>query len=544
MDLRTGRQLNRGIAIASLFLLASCGSSISVENAVPDPIMQVMRKSIYKNATWSMQVENLDTGRVIYDMNPDSQMLIGSVRKLFSVGSALNQLGAQHQFVTPVYRQGEVDASGTLSGNLVLVASGDLTMGGRSDADGGIAITSFDHNEANSLGNAVLVASDPLAGFDLLAAQVASNGIKTIKGDVVIDDRLFAPFNFRDEFNVRPIFVNDDVVDISMNQGAEGAAVPLDWRPKSSAFSVQSTLRTGNIGSALDIELSQMPQQCVETSSCVGDISGSVPVNFVPPFTGTYPLIRTFRIKDPSTYARTVFIEALTRAGVTVLATPVATNPVQILPAQGSYSSATQVAKLVSPPYEQYAKYILKVSYNIGADTSLMLFGLARTGATTLSDALVTEQAELSSVFNIPSNQYHFVDGSGGGETTASATAVISILRGMRTMPVFKAYFDALPVLGMDGSLANITDFQSDATLAGATGQVHAKPGSYLTANSSTATQLLLRGQSFAGYIDTKSGQRLAYVLTVNNVPVSGIDDVLSVFQDEGTISAMLWKLQ
>jgi D-alanyl-D-alanine carboxypeptidase/D-alanyl-D-alanine-endopeptidase (penicillin-binding protein 4) len=30
----------------------------------------------------------------------------------------------------------------------------------------------------------------------------------------------------------------------------------------------------------------------------------------------------------------------------------------------------------------------------------------------------------------------------------------------------------------------------------------------------------------------------------VNNVPISGIIDVLSVFQDEGTISAMLWKLQ
>ena len=55
------------------------------------------------------------------------------------------------------------------------------------------------------------------------------------------------------------------------------------------------------------------------------------------------------------------------------------------------------------------------------------------------------------------------------------------------------------------------------------------------------------RDQSEVGYsafIDAKSGRHLAFVLTVNDVGViSGIDDVLPVFQDEGTISAILWKL-
>ncbi|MGO4395520.1 hypothetical protein AB4Z46_29610 [Variovorax sp. M-6] len=55
----------------------------------------------------------------------------------------------------------------------------------------------------------------------------------------------------------------------------------------------------------------------------------------------------------------------------------------------------------------------------------------------------------------------------------------------------------------------------------------------------------VLKAQSLAGYIDTKSGRRLAFTLAVNDVGViSGVDEILPVFQDVGTISALLWKLQ
>jgi hypothetical protein len=35
----------------------------------------------------------------------------------------------------------------------------------------------------------------------------------------IIDDRLFEPFNFCSEFELRPIFVNDDMVDVIMSAG-------------------------------------------------------------------------------------------------------------------------------------------------------------------------------------------------------------------------------------------------------------------------------------------------------------------------------------
>jgi len=42
--------------------------------------------------------------------------------------------------------------------------------------------------------------------------------------------------------------------------------------------------------------------------------------------------------------------------------------------------------------------------------------------------------------------------------------------------------------------------------------------------------------------VTRKSGRKLSYQLVVNGVPIAGIDDVIKVFHDEGTISAVLWR--
>lgn len=521
--------------LCTLLALGGCGGNDDpVPQPLPDEIQQILDKPLYRNAVWGLRVVDLDSGRVIHDLRSERPFLIGSVRKLFSVGVALDTLGADHVFRTPVHRQGEVDAQGVLNGNLILVASGDLAMGGRTNPDGSLAITDLDHNEANALGNAQLTAPDPLAGFDALAAQVAAAGVRRVSGEVVIDDRLFEPFDFRGEFDLRPIFVNDNVVDVIVDP--RGPSL-VDWRPKSAAFTVQSSLAQSAAGSEFDIEL----PGCIGAPACRGIVSGLLPADFVPPLTGQFPLVRTFRIVEPANYARTVFIEALQRAGVAVDASAVAPNPVQVLPARDSYVPATQLARLDSAPYEDYAKYVLKVSYNIGADTSLMLFGVAN-GQTTLAGAQAAELDTLATQFGIAASELRFVDGSGGGETAATNAAVIGFLSAMSRRPTYAEFVDAQPRLGIDGSLALVTDFMADPTLAGARGEVRAKTGTFV---EELSTGLALRAQALAGYIDAKSGRRLAFTLAVNEVsPIAGIDDVVEVFQDQGTIAAILWKTQ
>ena len=535
------RQLRSSIFIGIFSLigvLISAQNTLPRNTPVPTDIKAIFNKPMYKDSIWGLRVLTSD-GHVLIDYNSTQNLFIGSVRKVFSVGQLLNAIGPDHTYDTPVYRIGTVDSAGVLHGNLVLVASGDLTMGGRTSPDGTIAISGFDHNEADSLGNAVLTAPDPLAGYAELAKQVAAAGIKKIDGDVIIDDRLFQAFDFRGEFNVGPIFVNDDVVDLTINPGATaGSAASVTWRPMSAAFGVNNKLMTTAASSQDSLKLDPEFPKCIGTPNCTASITGSLPVNYQPPLTNKLPLVQTFRIVNPTNYARTVLIEKLQQAGVNVSAPAVKANATQSLPARKSYAANTEVAKLKGMPYAQDAKLILKVSYNIGADTSLVLFGLTQ-GVDNMKDALAVERQNLISNYGIPAAQFNFIDGSGGGDTTASNFAVTRMLAALARQKNFPTFLEALPSLGVDGSLGFVTDFEKDAALAGAKAKVHAKTGTY--AQGSEAG-LMIKGQAFGGYIDAKSGKRLIYQLVVNNVPVKQIADILQIFQDEGTISAILWR--
>jgi D-alanyl-D-alanine carboxypeptidase len=521
--------------LASAQTQTNCGDTSA---KVPADIKAVFDKSAYKNATWGLRIVDLGTGKALMDLQPRCNFYIGSVRKVFSVGELLQQVGPDHRYNTPVYRHGDLNGAGVLHGDLVLVASGDLTMGGRTNPDGSIAFTDFDHNEADSLGNATLVKPNPLAGYIDLAKQVARSGVKEVTGDVVIDDRLFQPFNFRGQFDVRPIFVNGDLVDLSIRPTTPGKQASVEWRPVSAALGVDNSLVTSAAHSQATLNLKPVTPACIGKPGCMAAIAGQIPVDFVPPLTKKYPLVQAFRITQPSNYARTVFIEALKAAGVTVHALPVAENPVRLLPAKGSYAPKEKLAELQGIPYSETAKLILKVSYNIGADTSLVLYGLTQ-GVDNMSDALKVERKNLTANYGITADEIHFVDGSGGGFTTATNQAVTKMLIDMKGKSSFPTFFNDLPKLGVDGSLGFVTDFKSDPTLAGATGQVTAKTGTFAEGN---AAGLVLKGQAFGGYISTKGGRQLVYELVVNNFVISSLDDVLRTFQDEGRISAMLWR--
>jgi D-alanyl-D-alanine carboxypeptidase len=261
-------------------------------------------------------------------------------------------------------------------------------------------------------------------------------------------------------------------------------------------------------------------------------------MDFKPMFTNKFPLVQVFRIVNPTNYARTVLIEKLQAAGVSVDAPAVKQNAASLLPTRGAYANAEMVAKLQGMPYSEYAKFILKVSYNIGADTSLVLFGLTQK-VNHMSDALAVEQKNLATNYGVPAEQYHFVDGSGGGPSTATTFAVTQMLAALSKRSTFPILRNALPNMGIDGSLGFVNQFESDPSLAGAKGHVHSKPGTFA---EGTKTGLLIKGQSFGGYIDAKSGKRLMYQVVVNNVPVGQLVDLLQIFQDQGTVSAILWR--
>src|SRR4051812_22348975 len=189
-------------------------------------VTKIMDSSIYRYGEWGLLEVDPSDGHTVHALGPTDRMYIpGSSTKLFTVSAALDDLGFDHRFKTPVYAQGGVK-NGTLSGNFVLVASGDLTMGGRTAPNGTVSYTPVDHTYANDIPGATLTPENPLAGLNEIAKQVRKSGIKRVDGNVVIDDRLFdlapkGPSVDALTFNApnlnpwpRPITINDNLIDV------------------------------------------------------------------------------------------------------------------------------------------------------------------------------------------------------------------------------------------------------------------------------------------------------------------------------------------
>jgi D-alanyl-D-alanine carboxypeptidase/D-alanyl-D-alanine-endopeptidase (penicillin-binding protein 4) len=517
---------------ALLFGTASRRGS-AAQTPLPPAISMVMNKPRYAGATWSLLAVDVETGETLYELRPDAQAFTGSVRKCFSVGLALETLGAAHRITTPVYRRGEVDAGGTLRGDLLLVAAGDLTFGGRLNADGTLAFTDFDHNDANNLGTAILTPQDPLFGLDSLARGVAASGIRAVSGEVMIDDRLFESFRVPNgNLLIPPIMVNENMVDVPVTPTQPGRPAEVTWRPHSEAFAVAGTVTTGAAGSEDTVSLSGNGRvECIGAAGCAGVLDGSIPVGYRAPLSGRPELVQTFRIENPAAYARTAFIEALRRAGVAVAAPTLGLNPAGKLPPSDAYSPATRVAQFVSPPYAEYARLILKVSLNLGANLSLMQYGLTR-GQRTIGGALAAERDALVNQVGIAADAFDFpTNGSGSPDSRATPRAVVQLLASMGRSSVAAPYAAALPVLGVDGSLAG------SGTHLPARGHVYAKTGT-------TIADGALVAQNLAGYVDARSGRRLAFALFVNNAgPIERIEDVTEVFDDEAAITNAIYEL-
>lgn len=526
------------LSCSSLLLIFIFAASVCLAETTQADIQAIFNKPLYNQSKWSLRVLDADTNKIIIDYNSNDQLYIASVRKVFVVGEYMQALGPYHQTVTTVHYDGSIKR-GVLKGNLVLLASGDIVMGGRTLPNGKLAFTTIDHNNASDVGNAELVSTDPLAGYKSLVKQIKNSGIKKISGDIIIDDRLFEPFNFRDQFYVTPIFVNDDVIDIKINPGEISEPAQIDWQPKSAAFNVINHSSMSQAGQAYTLALKPFIPECFGKTDCHGEVINHLPLGYVPPFTKKYPIIQTFRISKPSNYARTIFIEALSNAGVDVSAvTLVKDNPVDLLKDPKRYTEHNKLAELKSLSYSEYAKLIFKVSYNLGSDTTLMLYGLSQ-GVRTMADSLRIEKNILKRKYGISPDTYHFPDGSGGGLTTATAKTVTDWLSIMYKSKSYQAFRDAMPLLGYDGSFKFSNQFKADATLKGAEKNVSGKSGTMIEVKGS---HFIVKGQAFAGYINTRNHHHLLYHVVVNNVDIPSVEDSLDIFEDQGTITAILWR--
>src|SRR5436309_10590990 len=251
--MRMGKHF-RAVTAQSLFMVCLAASSLFSQTATnfEQRIQTLVSRPEFAHSTFGIEFYSLDTGKPIYQLNPDKLLVPGSTTKLLTEGTLLELLGADYRFHTRVYRTGSVK-KGTLDGDLVLVASGDPTLSGRIQPDNTLAYENMDHSyggpDSRGLG-------DPLLVIKQLAQQVSEKGIKRVKGRVLIDTRLFPEGERELGTNVviSPIVVNDNVVDVIATAGAtEDAPVQIQVSPKTSYLQIINQATTAKADSKPDL---------------------------------------------------------------------------------------------------------------------------------------------------------------------------------------------------------------------------------------------------------------------------------------------------
>ena len=151
---------------------------------------------------------------------------------------------------------------------------------------------------------------------------------------------------------------------------------------------------------------------------------------------------------------------------------------------------------------------VLKTSQNLHASNFPLLLGSLPAARDSSKTGFDLENAWLSKAGLDLSGA---MQGDGAGARAMFSPEFITrYLAVAAKRPWGEAFENALPVLGRDGTLAQI---QVDAPAAG---HVHAKTGTYGTYDP-LHRRVFITGKGLAGYFTSKSGRDVAFAIYLNN---------------------------
>jgi D-alanyl-D-alanine carboxypeptidase/D-alanyl-D-alanine-endopeptidase (penicillin-binding protein 4) len=496
-------RLTRPFGLVSWFVAIALSAGVArADDDLAKTIEAITDGPDFAQASWGILVVDAKSGEPIYSRNPEKLIAPASVTKLFTCATALIVLGPDSTTETPIYRRGKLSDEGTLTGDLILVATGDLTFGGRTTKDGTVAFADNDHTYANSgLSEAVLTDTNPLAGLEALARQVKAAGVREVRGEVLVDDRLFdhTRGSGSGPDTVSPILVNDNVIDLTVTPGSKaGEPATVKLRPETAFLQADVDVTTGGKGSGVRITLNSVgPHQFT--------VRGSVPE-------GGKPHVRVYAVDDPTAFARGLFIEALRREGVRVLAAVARPGRVD-LPEKDGYGKMTKVGSFTSPPFREAVKVTLKVSHNLYASTLPCLVAAKKGGRA--AEYGLKEQRKVLADLGVPVSTISFGGGAGGAPSDfVTPRAAVKLLQAMAKRPEWDAYKAGFPTLGVDGTLATVVPADSPARA-----KAFGKTGTLIWGDAMNGRSLL-RSKALAGVMTTAKGTDLVYAMFVNDVPL------------------------
>lgn len=428
----------------------------------------------FAGATWAVQLESLDTGRVLYAHQPQLRMSPASNSKLFAGALALVRLGPDYRIRTPLLATAPVAPDGTLPGDLVVAGRGDPSWGAR---------------EGKPAYEAV---------FAPFVAALQAAGVRRIAGDVVADGTwLRVPpdgaswtvDDMQQDFGaeVSGVTFLDNYVAIRVAPGA-AAGEPCAFEVLEPHSGLTFVNRTRTLAAG---ERSTVDTRRVYGTSTV-EIFGGVAVDAKPALTEA-PVPR------PAQWFAVSLRAALERAGIAV-----AGQARSAVWPEPPVDAGVLLGEIVSPPLADLVAGFMKPSQNLETNLVFAHAGeLQRTDATSAdrrSDELALEALRaLAAEAGIAPGELLFDEGSGlSRNNLVTPAATVRLLVHLARQPAAAAFVASLPVAGRDGSLVN--RFKGTP----AEDNVRAKTGG------------LRWAATLSGYLTTAGGERAAFSVMLN----------------------------
>ena len=384
-----------------------------------------------------------------------------SLMKLLTTQAALDLLGPAWTWSTPVWLDGSVGADGVLDGNLVIRGSGDPTL--------------------------------VLEKVWLLLQRVRQQGVREIRGDIVLDRSAFAaagadpadPGDFDDEplrpYNVRPdaLLLNYKSIALTFTPDAAQQRALVTVEPALTGVDVDATVALGDGAcgdwrAALRLDASQpLRLRFAAAGSQFALACGEKTWRIAPP--------------DPASYNARLLTALWSAMG----------GSLRGVVRDGAAPAGPPRFALASRALAEVVRDINKFSNNVMAQQLFLTLGLTQRGEGSTEAARAVLRSWLAERFGDAGRAALVDNGSGlSRDNRVSAQLLAELLRAAWAGPAMPELLASLPLAGVDGTLRRSTV---------ATGRAHLKTGT------------LRDVAGVAGVVLADSGRRYALVAIINH---------------------------
>jgi D-alanyl-D-alanine carboxypeptidase/D-alanyl-D-alanine-endopeptidase (penicillin-binding protein 4) len=469
-------------------------------------IREVLRRPGLTRAQVGIKIASLDTGKVLFEENAEKLYMPASNMKAYTVATALDRLTPDYRFVTKALAA-KPDSDGVVKGNLIIEGGGDPTF-------------------SASLNN-----GDYWKGINEFATRIAASGVKKIEGDIIGNETFFVgtPQGYGWEWDdlqayygapVSALTINDNAIDIFVKPGTKiGDSCFITTGPPMPLLHIVNKTVTVQSGISRNINIiKKLGQNIVE-------VIGVMPVDDKRGYNGNVS------IDNPALAFIYLLRSALVQKGVMITGQSRTTKGDDLIDALIQKTRmdpkwfenqtvppvrpeiTVEIARIESAPLSEVAAKTMKPSQNLYTEIILRTIGskseqyqdqkeILLKGQKSSTEKGIKAVKQFLNEAGIPDGSVEMYDGSGlSRHNLITASATVQLYTYMSRHKYAQAFYNSLPIAGVDGTLSG----RMKGTPAA--GNVRAKTG--------TINQVA----TLSGYVTTAAGERLVFSILVNNLP-------------------------